>query len=456
MADLQEILDLFDNNLFLKLENYNLLAESWKKPSADWVISLERDSSIFAIIVKTSEAKDRTINRSYGKRLIKEMVLSTEAWYGILLDGDKIFLFKPTSSIFGKWQDTSIDGIMSENASLLNEKFNSELSLKNLKKILYQNDNKALSAREQMIRNVIRDKIEEILKDKSKQFKNHVSHFGRLFSLSLTDQFDILTALLKNVGVKPTYELCRYTSLGNLTRHLSDSTDSMCGLAVMNDKSEGFYLEKCLSSNASFNIYNKAPKVIDEYNKAFITSLCNIDKADDLTMWRLYGGTDGDGCCLVYEPNINLIRKSNSFILMPVCYANHNNILIQLFRYIRKTLPFVGLWQFGFSHMSAWSYFVKPQGFEIENEFRLLFLYDEKDQSHPVPKWILNDDKNIFFPIVVFGQYPNKVQYPLTLRKIIIGPKCKESHVNRVQLKQWIKALGLTIEVEESKIDFYR
>ena len=224
----------------------------------------------------------------------------------------------------------------------------------------------------------------------------------------------------------------------------------MCGLAGMNDKSEGFYLGHCLSPNSTFDISRKSKWVVDNYNKAFISSLCNEKKADDLTMWRLYGGDDGDGVCLIYELDMANIEKSKEFILSPVMYGNRNNIVVQLFRLILN-LPFVGGYQFVIADRDVWAYFVKPADFSIEEEYRLLYIGGGQNTTGKT-KWIYNSGVGIVHPVVEFTLN----DYPLKLKKIILGPKCRESGVNRVQLQSWLKSMKRAIEVVESDIKIYR
>lgn len=298
----------------------------------------------------------------------------------------------------------------------------------------------------------------------AKALKELVSDFrfvryGRTVSISFEEQFMLIKAILKAANIKPTKEFCRYTSSTSLHRTINGQKESMCGLAVMNDKSEGFYLDKCLFPKSASTLWSKTQKEVDDYNEVFITSLCNKEKSDDLTMWRLYGGEDGDGVCLEYDIDLDYMRKNKNFLLMPVFYGNTNNPIIQLFRFILK-LPLVAGFQFILSYRNIFRYFVKPDGFKIEDEQRLLFIRNNTIASKvDKPKWIFNSSYRIFHPIqeLAFQSSGKEVHSPLILKKVILGPKCAESNINRVQLLSWFNSIGLTgVAVEDSAIKFYR
>ena len=117
--------------------------------------------------------------------------------------------------------------------------------------------------------------------------------------------------------------------------------------------------------------------------------------------------------------------------------------------------------QFVLSYKNIFRYFVKPEGFNIEEEYRLLLIKDNNPQFKlAASKWIFNSTYSIFHPIQelnLTSTDDKEILSPLKLKKIILGPKSKESKVNKVQLRSWLNQLGLSnIKVEESKIDFYR
>lgn len=105
----------------------------------------------------------------------------------------------------------------------------------------------------------------------------------------------------------------------------------------MNDKSEGFYLYKCLKGDSIY-LYRKPQSFINKYNNIFSLSLCNANKKDDLTMWRLYDN-DCNGVCLIYEVNMAAVVNSEEFFLMPVSYGEANAV-VSIFK-IFEELPYI-------------------------------------------------------------------------------------------------------------------
>lgn len=283
--------------------------------------------------------------------------------------------------------------------------------------------------------------------------QDDLEQVNRMVTVSLENQFEFLRHLFKTLKFKPLFKFCRYTTIEGLKRILLDQQESMCGLAGMNDKSEGFFLDKCLT-NASYNLYRKPQALINRFNEVFIMSLCDESKKDDLTMWRLYGN-DGKGCCLIYEPDVDALRKSTEFILLPVTYGNAGNPIVLLFKILSK-LPYINGLRFGMSYKYIWQYFVKPQDFKIENEYRLLYVPQNNNSSNS--KWILNSNYSIFHPIQIFQSPLNdgKSNFPMRLKEVILGPKCQESLINKVQIKSLIVNYQYPPDISLSKIDFYR
>lgn len=363
-------------------------------------------------------------------------------------DKEEIDIFSPTdgAQLFS-WKKKSLNEIEAVIENYKSAEFSKQVFIDQANLILSLL--KPESAREKIILEILSQKLPDL----------NFHAYGRTVSSDLRGQFSIVTKLLKKVGIKPSKKFCRYTSATSLHRIINNKQESMCGLAVMNDKSEVFYLDKCISPSSSTNIWTRPQREIDTYNNAFITSLCDCSKSDNLTMWRLYGGNDGDGVCLEYDIDADLLRNCDNFLLMPVLYGKANNPMIQLFRIIGR-LPFIGGFQFVFSYKNILRYFVKPGEFDIEEEHRLVFIRDGSEKKYvSEPKWIFNTSYNIFHPIqeLEWVSSGKTIYSPLILRSIILGPKCNESKVNKVQLRAWLNQLGLSnISVKESTIDFYR
>lgn len=255
---------------------------------------------------------------------------------------------------------------------------------------------------------------------------------------------------------------CRFTSVNRLFSNINNGEESMLGLAGMNDKMEGLFLNKCLG-NHSASLTSLPPDRLEKYNTNFILSLCKEPKKDDLTMWRLYGGDDGDGVSLVYEiADTEKLRQSSDFILAPISYGS-NNMVVKFFLLL-KMLAMLSPLNFVLKMDSIWNFFVKDEGFMVEEEWRLLYTNPKIAKAAPKGveyKWIYNGTVGIVHPLVVFKKGANQnggadndpvVEFPLVLKEIILGPKCTESAVNCRQLEHFLKLKGLgKIAVSVSK-----
>lgn len=254
---------------------------------------------------------------------------------------------------------------------------------------------------------------------------------------------------------------CRFTSVNRLFSNINDGEESMLGLAGMNDKMEGLFLNKCLGNHFA-SLTSLPPDRLEKYNTNFILSLCEESKKDDLTMWRLYGGNDGDGVSLIYGiSDVAKLRSNKNFILAPISYGS-NNMVVKFFLLL-KVLAMVSSLNFVLKMDSIWNFFVKDEGFKVEEEWRLLYINSSIAKAAPAGveyKWIYNDNCGIVHPLVIFkkgagrkGGEDNRaiVKFPLVLKEIILGPKCKESGVNSRQLEQFLKLKGLNIAVSISR-----
>lgn len=425
-----------------------LLSESWRKNDADMVITLRGEQHHnFAVLVSTSQSKDNKIDIRYAKRVVTRMVDEYGYWIGLVWDAGEVQEYDPSiKEAKNKWHKVTIYEIVGSlrqfNDSRIPEGFIENLNA-------FMMEIKSGSDEEKKIISVLSDWLNKLSHD-------DLSQKDRKVSVSLLNQFNLVNNVIKSSGRNPSREFCRYSSSGTLRRILLDGHESMCGLACMNDKSEGFFLDKCITGD-SFNLYRKPLPIIDKYNEVFILSLCDKSKSDDLTMWRLYGD-DCRGVCLHYEVDLDEIRNSLEFFLMPICYGNNNPVVL-LFKILSK-LPYIGGLRFGLTHMRIWRYFVKPDDFGVEDEYRLLYIPNAGSQS--TLKWIVNDGCGIYHPLREFDSplHNNKSIFPLKLTKVVLGPKCAEAQINKVQLKSYIrtnsKITNKGVDIDVSKIDFYR
>lgn len=447
--ELKKELSLLLSNRKDYIIEYNLpmLSEKWKKNDADLAIINRKDPTHqnFAVLVSTSKSEKCKIDSTYAKKIVKRMVEEYDFWVGLVWDTGTLWEFDPTRK-GTEWQKISVHDIV----CILNTFIESHVSDNFIENTIESLQKLKITQYEKKIIEPLSTWLQEL--DKRYLFQQN-----RTISVHIVEQFKLLTLILKNYNIRKTYNFCRYTSITSLKRILLEQHESMCGLAGMNDKSEGFFLDKCLTGN-SFNLSTKPQYVVDQYNEIFILSLCDVAKSDDLTMWRLYG-SDCKGVCLHYDVNLEEIRKSQEFFLMPVCYGDADNPLVTLFKILNR-LPYILGCKFGLTHKYIWRYFVKPKDFEVEEEYRLLYLPNDKSKS--TLKWIYNDGYGIFHPLREFDSPLTKKssQFPLQLKKVILGPKCSEAPINKVQLKSYIgnspNFKSSTLDIIFSKIDFYR
>ncbi len=226
---------------------------------------------------------------------------------------------------------------------------------------------------------------------------------------------------------------CRYIPLNTLFEMLKNGTYRMSGLAGMNDVTEVDY----------FDEYCKSPQTLqtESVNDVFVSCLC--PDVDDLTMWRLYAD-NAAGVCLVFETDTDNVPN---FKFYKVQYADRNGYHSSLD--LIKKLISTGI---EFRHIDEWKHFFKPYEYNIEHEDRLVYFYNRKIDR----KWLLTDKNNIVNPVIDF----ELKDFPLTLKKIILGPKCPEKEINIKQIKAMMQANNIPnagdIEVVTSSIDNYR
>lgn len=219
----------------------------------------------------------------------------------------------------------------------------------------------------------------------------------------------------------------RYVPFETLFSMLKGKSYRMCGLAGMNDKTEINYFGP-----------NKTDKV---ENDIYISSCSSLE--DNLMMWRLYGD-DARGACLVFTIREDYSKK---FDIFKVSYAKdkeHREMKLI------KDLCDKG---FVFRNLKKWKHFFKPKEFENEKEVRLIFTDDYLNISLN-RNWVKTNDHSIINPIIDFSLTDEF--FPLRLDTIVLGPKFPEKELNKNQLEEMVKSLGLNIHVENSKIECYR
>lgn len=224
------------------------------------------------------------------------------------------------------------------------------------------------------------------------------------------------------LGMVQDGELCRYTTLDSLFLLLKGQKQNMLSLVCMNDKGELSYVDKTVSLP-----YMPIP---DEPNNCFILSLLPDTHHDELTFWRLYGD-DASGTCLTYEVNSEInTAQFPGFYLARVSYENNGrHPELELIRDLVNSLSSQGK-VFTFRNWHIWKHFFKSEHFNIEDEIRLLFIA-ERGQK-PDFEWVKNASNRIVSKMVLFPLRPRKnakIRFPLSLSRVLIGPKITEPEV---------------------------
>lgn len=255
----------------------------------------------------------------------------------------------------------------------------------------------------------LKNEVKSIITKENISFNNEENTINLITSIE--DKFFKLLLPHKKVEA-----VCRYTSVNNLFRTLNKKTHCMLSIPCMNDKGELVYADEMIGKKQCIPPKSK----VKEDNDCFILSCCDEEKQDDLTLWRLYGD-NAKGACLVYEVDENAIDNKH-FFLSPITYFGDENSCGLNFMYFFEKNHFKG-WKFVFKRWHIWKHFFKSYIFKDEQEIRLIYIPDEKDKDF---EWIRDNSNGIISRIKTFGINDSRIKFPLTLKKVIIGPKCNE------------------------------
>jgi len=236
-----------------------------------------------------------------------------------------------------------------------------------------------------------------------------------------------------------------FTSLEKLELILQSNTIRLYNLVNQNDMNEFKYSSSLL----------EVDEIIadNEKKNSFILSMCEYDMKDDLPMWRLYGNnTKGVGIVIELEDDLN---KWSDFHLSEVYYGEQ-----KLFSaYLDKKNKFENRHNFKFYlPLNRFLSFFKSLDFQIENEIRLLYYFNE---NRPLIKAkrdrvITCPDGSEFIEIELGNRIKKKTDYEKHLyqtspkpmiRKVIVGPNLED--FEKVKL---IKNSSPEIIFEESSL----
>lgn len=309
----------------------------------------------------------------------------------------------------------------------------------------------------------IKPELKSIITEASLEFADN-----KTFHIDSKSERKFFTSLLGKVE----QSVCRYTTVTSIYRTLNDKRQSMCSIICMNDRSEIEYASKKIGHDTA-----EMPKCA---NNCYILSCCDINKKDNLTMWRLYAD-DGKGVNIEYDIDQEILFKENSpFIMAPISYAAEDGIdkNLQLIKDLLETN--IDGAKFILNEWEIWQHFFKPYDYQDEKEIRLLFwkecaskdiddrpedidCNDDSDtnKSGFERKWILESNYGIIAPIVTLDISKGSFKFPLKIKSIIIGPKNKEKDINRFQISELARYNNLLPNSNDtftyvSKIDHYR
>lgn len=167
-------------------------------------------------------------------------------------------------------------------------------------------------------------------------------------------------------------------------------------------------------------------------------------------MYRLYA-EDSKGVCLCFNVANG---QSRHLLVRKISYSKENGLHpeLELIKKISNIL--IGLSRFRFLYLNVWKHFFKTHDYAIEDEIRLLYF----DNTFVLPKdkgWVVTNPDRILSKYVTFDL--NNSSFPLKLYKIILGPNCPETQLNRRQIEVFLDAQCIhNVTVENSKIESYR
>lgn len=262
-------------------------------------------------------------------------------------------------------------------------------------------------------------------------------------SYELTEKVEVrifMALLHKDRNAPKEHEVCRYCSLDSLLKTINNDETAMMSINCMNDTHENSYVDDYLRMEnglrSSYNISDSRK----EGNRTFILSCSDIHMKDKLFMWNMYGN-ESCGVCLKYDVRANY---DTDYKIARISYANETGIHPELV-FISNLLDngFIS-----FNQLSSWKHFFKSYEYSGENEIRILV------KRNPTPnfnnekikiKWVLAKN-GIVTPMLLVKNNDKDHTFPLELKEIILGPKCKEADINRTQLQHLLELLGITKE----------
>ena len=256
--------------------------------------------------------------------------------------------------------------------------------------------------------------------------------------------------------------ICRYTSLDSLFKMLDSTKHSMCSPVSMNDKRECDYADSFMPWHVN---RSRGEVEIEADNSYFLLSCSDIQKSDDLTMWRLYGDNT-KGVCIEYTIETAKI-DNDQYILSRVSYGKKgkngkdDHPELSFIAYLQSQAISPG-WYFSFSKWYIWKFFFKSWTYSDENEIRLVYIPDTSDDDiYDRLIWYKDQSNGIFNRMALIPiKMGKRDDFPLEIRKLILGPQSPESIRNKEQIQFMADKKGIDVSidfsVEVSSINNYR
>lgn len=291
----------------------------------------------------------------------------------------------------------------------------------------------------------------------SEEFKNEIEYDKEINSYSFRHAFDlnsvenrIFRCLLKTSNTPK--DIYRYVPLNTAFLSLINNNIRMYSIVGMNDPSETYYFDNYVFDKPhNYDLIDN--KEIERFNNTFILSCTK--RNDDLTQFRLYAD-DAKGVSLCFR--INKKHENSIFTIMPINYGQKDNLHIELefikhliFKIEKNKIPFK------LKTISFWRHFFKPYEYNYEKEIRILYF---KEKNLYSKDWLITTPSNILCPYIELKL--SSEEFPLQLKKIVLGPRFIEKTVNRRQFEQLIEDLlkkGILndrISIDVSAINNYR
>lgn len=293
------------------------------------------------------------------------------------------------------------------------------------------------------------ESIKGLLSQTYPNFENDIESFEfqqdeEVIKLTETDELRLFDVVVPSEsGMMMVY---RYTSIYTLFATIDNGSYRMNASEGMNDREDCDFLWRQIYGDSKKNsqyIKNRT------WETVYLMSCVSQEKADDLTMWRLYGD-DAKGVCMSFEKQ----DLPKGFYLRAVVYSEKN---IQVLKNIVDIAEGAGL-RFVFNYWELWGAFFKSLDYEVEKEVRLVYLESLASwKPKNTKKWVLTSSNLIPNKYVEFEAAPTTL-FPLKLKKVIIGPECLEKEVVRSQFEKMMdESAGFKgIEVEISQKESYR